>query len=267
MDSLPRKAFGIIPEAVWNQVEGLPHSARAVYLYLVSRKGVRGEVFPSYGTMAKMTGYNRRTVMRAITILEGFGLAERIKPSDVPNRRRTNSYRLPRLQGDMSPGQRHDATTMVPPDHQAGPKPSPETSAAPDIQGSGPDPNKITETDQTNNTDAVDTLPTWRLKLERWVGRDDADRWVQKWGAGRVQSVMREAEKRAVQSPAGWIWKALTEGWHLPSDDPGRAFPIVIGVRGCPDGHVGKAVTADTATADLKCDECGSPLSRSVSPL
>ncbi len=53
---------------------GLPHRARAVYMYLKDRCNKENQCYPSIGTIADELQLSRRTVERAIADLERAGL-------------------------------------------------------------------------------------------------------------------------------------------------------------------------------------------------
>ena len=56
---------------------GLPHRARAVYMYLKDRSDKKGQCYPAIGTIAKELHLSRRTVERAIEDLARAGFLKK----------------------------------------------------------------------------------------------------------------------------------------------------------------------------------------------
>lgn len=62
--------------------------AAKVYVAIVSHADSDGECWPSVPRLARLTGYCRRTVLRGIAELEGFGLISVSRESGTPNKYR-----------------------------------------------------------------------------------------------------------------------------------------------------------------------------------
>lgn len=72
----------------------LSHPAQVVYVVLARYRNAQGICYPSLATLADDSGYTRKTVARAISQLEAYGLVEkRLRPSSSGDYD-TNEYRL-----------------------------------------------------------------------------------------------------------------------------------------------------------------------------
>jgi len=88
--SKPRQAY--VPESVVAAMKGATGAEWGVLVVLYLHANPEGEARPSIGTITRLTGYERRTVTRALERLEGRIGLRRIKPHPG---RETTTYRLP----------------------------------------------------------------------------------------------------------------------------------------------------------------------------